>query len=192
MEKYEKAFAAANVAKEQSFYCRQPILLVPRKLDDPVIKFSARLTAPESNRSVRIALTLDAEASFPKLFADAARDAFAPEIDRLLKKLRKEEDEKKALKNFLDSLHAEDIDFQHRHYVSDNEYIPYGEDIATFLQREIAKPIIHWEDSPQLGYEILPNKYFYRYHPPTPAKELLDEFWKLEMEAEKMLKGLAR
>jgi len=27
--------------------------------------------------------------------------------------------------------------------------------------------------------------------PPTPAKELLAEFWRLEKEAEKMLEGLA-
>jgi type I restriction enzyme M protein len=83
------------------------------------------------------------------------------------------------------------VEWTHRHYVKDDEYIPHGEDIETFLKREIAKPIIRWEDSPQLGYEILPNKYFYRYQPPTPAKELLVEFWRLEKEAEKMLKGLA-
>lgn len=83
------------------------------------------------------------------------------------------------------------IEWTHRHYVKDNEYIPHGEDIETFLKREIAKPIIRWEESPQLGYEILPNKYFYRYTPPTPANELLAEFWKLEKEAEKLLKGLA-
>ncbi|MCX6910883.1 MAG: class I SAM-dependent DNA methyltransferase [Verrucomicrobia bacterium] len=84
------------------------------------------------------------------------------------------------------------IEWTHRHYVQDDEYIPHGEDIAAFLKREIAKPIIRWEDNPQLGYEILPNKYFYRYQPPTPAKELLAEFWKLEKEAEEMLKGLAQ
>jgi type I restriction enzyme M protein len=84
------------------------------------------------------------------------------------------------------------VEWTHRHYVEDDEYIPHGEDIETFLKREIAKPIIRWEDSPQLGYEILPNKYFYRYQPPTPAKELLAEFWKLEKEAEKMLEGLAK
>ena len=50
--------------------------------------------------------------------------------------------------------------------MQDDEYIPHGEDIEAFLKREIAKPIIRWEDSPQLGYEILPNKYFYRYQPP--------------------------
>ncbi len=84
------------------------------------------------------------------------------------------------------------VNWTHRHYVQDDEYIPHGEDIAAFLQREIAKPIIRWEDSPQLGYEILPNKYFYRYQPPTPAKDLLAEFWRLEKEAEKMLDGLAK
>ncbi len=84
------------------------------------------------------------------------------------------------------------VEWTHRHYVADDEYIPHGEDIAAFLKREIAKPIIRWEDSPQLGYEILPNKYFYRYQPPTPAKDLLAQFWELEKEAEKMLEGLAK
>ena len=83
------------------------------------------------------------------------------------------------------------VDWTRRHYVKDDEYIPYGEDIEAFLKREIAKPIIRWEDRPQLGYEILPNKYFYRYQPPPPAKDLLDEFWGLEKEADKMLKALA-
>ncbi|MCG3113221.1 MAG: type I restriction-modification system subunit M [Candidatus Manganitrophus sp. SB1] len=83
------------------------------------------------------------------------------------------------------------VEWTHRNYVKDDEYIPHGEDIETFLKREIAKPIIRWEDSPQLGYEILPNKYFYRYQPPRPTKDLLAEFWKLEKEAEKMLEGLA-
>ena len=84
------------------------------------------------------------------------------------------------------------VEWTHRHYVQDDEYIPYGEDIEAFLKREIAKPIIRRQDRPQLGYEILPNKYFYRYQPPTPAKELLAEFWRLEKEAEKMLEGLAK
>jgi type I restriction enzyme M protein len=37
-----------------------------------------------------------------------------------------------------------------------------------------------------------PDKRFYRYQPPAPAKKLLAEFWKLEKEAEKTLEGLAR
>jgi len=83
------------------------------------------------------------------------------------------------------------VEWTHRHYVKDDEYIPYGEDIEAFLKREIAKPIIRWEDRPQLGYEILPNKYFYRYQPPTLVKDLLDDFWKLEKKAEKMLTTFA-
>ena len=84
------------------------------------------------------------------------------------------------------------VDWTHRHYIKDDEYIPHGDDIEAFLTREIAKPIIRWEDSAQLGYEILPTKYFYRYQPPTPAKDLLAEFWRLEKEAEKMLEGLSK
>lgn len=83
------------------------------------------------------------------------------------------------------------VEWTHRHYVEDDEYIPFGEDIETFLNREIAKPIIRWKDSPQLGYEILPNKYFYRYQPPTPTKDLLAQFWELEKKAENMLEDLA-
>jgi type I restriction enzyme M protein len=83
------------------------------------------------------------------------------------------------------------VEWTHRHYVEDDEYIPFGEEIEAFLKREIAKPIIRWKESPQLGYEILPNKYFYRYQPPRPAQDLLDEFWLLERDAEEMLEGLS-
>ena len=108
-----------------------------------------------------------------------------------------------AAKTFKEALAEVDeilsVQWTHRHYVQDDEYIPYGEDISAFLKREIAKPIIRWEETKDkatgktiLGYEVLPNKYFYRYQPPTPAKDLLAEFWKLEKEAEKMLEGLAK
>jgi type I restriction enzyme M protein len=108
-----------------------------------------------------------------------------------------------AAKQFKEALAEVDevlsVEWTHRQYIQDDEYIPHGEDIPAFLKREIAKPIIRWEETkdkatgkPILGYEILPNKYFYRYQPPTPAKDLLAEFWKLEKEAEKMLEGLAK
>ena len=100
-----------------------------------------------------------------------------------------------AAKKFSEATaHADEtlsVEWTHRHYVQDDEYIPHGEDIEAFLKREIAKPIIRWADSPQLGYEILPNKYFYRYQPPTPEKDLLATFWQLEKKAEEMLKELA-
>ncbi|MBI5589133.1 MAG: SAM-dependent DNA methyltransferase [Deltaproteobacteria bacterium] len=148
-EPYEKAFTAANLAKEQAFY-------------DSDLTFRVRVMADSKEKIVEFVLKPTDSAAKKFKVALGGR----PEIIS--------------------------VEWTHRHYVQDNEYIPHGEDIAAFLKREIAKPIIRWEDSPQLGYEILPNKYFYRYQPPTPAKDLLAEFWRLEKEAEKMLEGLAK
>jgi type I restriction enzyme M protein len=177
-EPYDKAFTAANVAKEQEFY-------------DSELKFSVRLTDPAGGRTATVEFALAPDDSFPKVFGKAAREAFAPELEARTKKLTDADDKKKVVKRCLDELRAE-AEWTHRHYVKDDEYIPFGEDIPAFLKREIGKPIIRWKDSEQLGYEILPNKYFFRYQPPTPAKELLAEFWRLEKEAEGMLEGLAK
>jgi type I restriction enzyme M protein len=175
-EPYEKVFTAANITKEQEFYASE-------------LCFSVRLAEPESGRTETITFTLTPEDSFLQVFEKTVREIFAAEIELQTKKLANGADKKKTLKRFLDMLRTE-VEWTHRHYVKDDEYIPYGEDIETFLKREIGKPIIRWEDSQQLGYEILPNKYFYRYQPPTPAKDLLAEFWRLEKEAEKLLEGL--
>jgi type I restriction-modification system DNA methylase subunit len=56
--------------------------------------------------------------------------------------------------------------------------------------RRLECVLIDWRT--QKAAEILPNRYFYRYEPPTPAKDLLKEFWRLEKEAEKLLEGLAQ
>jgi len=148
-EPYEKAFTAANLAKELAFH-------------DSDLTFRVRVKEDKKEKTVEFVLK-------PK--------------DSAAKKLKAALGERPEILS---------VEWTHRHYVQDDEYIPHGEDIDSFLKREIAKPIIRWEDSPQLGYEILPNKYFYRYQPPTPAKELLAEFWRLEKEAEKMLDGLAK
>ena len=148
-EPYEKAFTAANLAKEQTFYDSD---------------FTFRVQVKADNKEKTVEFVLKPGDSAVKKFKTVLSDR--PEIFS--------------------------VEWTHRQYVQDNEYIQHGEDIAAFLKREIAKPIIRWEDSPQLGYEILPNKYFYRYQPPTPAKDLLAEFWRLEKEAEKMLEGLAK
>ncbi len=153
-EPYEKAFTAANVAKELEFYASD-------------ITFRAHVSKSGGGTPAAVSiveLRLKPGDSAAKKFKAALADA-----GQILS-----------------------VEWTHRHYVQDDEYIPHGEDIEAFLKREIAKPIIRWEDSPQLGYEILPNKDFYKYQPPTPARELLAEFWKLEKQAEKMLEGLAR
>ena len=100
----------------------------------------------------------------------------------------KKDVDKKELKEFIKSLEIE-AHYTHPHYVEDDEYIPHGEDIEAFLKREIAKPIIRWQDSPQLGYEILPNKYFYKYVAPEPADKLLNRFLALDDEARNILKA---
>ena len=171
-EMYDKEFTAANIAREQDFYASE-------------LKFAVRLTDPTGGRTANVAFTLDPNDSFPKVFEKAVREVFATEIEAKTEKLNTA-DKKKAVKRFIGNLEAV-AEWTHRHYVKDDEYIPFGEDIEEFLKREIGKPVIRWADRPQLGYEILPNKYFYRYQPPIPAKDLLDEFWKLEKAAEQTL-----
>lgn len=84
--------------------------------------------------------------------------------------------------------------YNHRHYIVDNEYIPFDKNrknkkeyIEEFLKREIDYQIIRWKEYNQLGYEILPNKYFYKYEEPVPSDQLIKEFWELEEEAKKLL-----
>lgn len=113
--------------------------------------------------------------------------------------LRPEDNATKKLKALLpEGAEVLSVEWTHRHYVQDDEYIPFDLDgkpedyIPAFLLREIGKPIIRWQDSPQLGYEFMPNKYFYRYQPPSSANELLKKFWELEREAEQLLAGLSQ
>ncbi|MDL2122456.1 MAG: type I restriction-modification system subunit M [Deltaproteobacteria bacterium] len=173
-EPYSKAFTPANIKKEQQFY-------------ESDLDFRIHLKLNTVDRE--ISFTLGPEESFVKIFEKEVKDAFAEEISYLTENLVTATEKNKAIKAFIKGLEVA-AEFTHRHYVSDNEYIQYGEDIEEFLKREIAKPIIRWQDSPQLGYEILPNKYFYKYQPPKHADELLKEFWALEKDAEKMLAGL--
>lgn len=84
--------------------------------------------------------------------------------------------------------------YHHRHYIEDNEYIPFDRTakdkaayIEAFLTKEIDHPIIAWQEYPQLGYEILPNKYFYHYEEPVASEVLIEQFWALEKEAEQLL-----
>jgi type I restriction enzyme M protein len=205
-EPYEKSFTAVNVAKEQAFYCCEPMLM-PEKtqpfatqetLEVPqgfgLRQPSGALRGPKPfQKRQRAGAVQDADALTPAELTFRVRVKAADGEQTITLKLAAKDNAAKKFKAaFGDRPEIISVEWTHRHYVQDDEYIPYGEDIAAFLKREIAKPIIRWEDSPQLGYEILPNKYFYRYQPPTPAEQLLAEFWKLEKDAEKMLEGLAK
>ena len=86
-EPYEKAFTAANLAKEQTFH-------------DSDLSFRVRVKAGEAERTV--AFTLKPADSAAKSLKAALGDK--PEVLS--------------------------IEWTHRHYVQDDEYIPHGEDIA--------------------------------------------------------------
>jgi len=125
----------------------------------------------------------------------------AEEIKKKVDKLK--HDSLKEIKAWFE-LQSKSISFYHRHYIVDNEYIPFDRTeecdengkwvaersrshINAFLDKEIDYQIITWAAYDQLGYEILPNKYFYKYQEPTPSDDLIREFWKLEEDAEKLL-----
>ena len=87
--------------------------------------------------------------------------------------------------------------FHHRNYIEDTEYIAFDRHatdkeafINEFLNREIDFEVITWQEVDQLGYEILPNKYFYKYEEPAPSDELIAEFWQLEEQAEELLQEI--
>ncbi len=169
-EPFSVQFKAASVKSKQVFY-------------DSEMTFHIRVTSPKSKKLYEFDLTLGPDDSFVQLYKAEIEERFGKEMDKITAAT-------------LDKLETE-VSYTHRHYIRDDEYIPFDPKgkpdtyIPAFLEREIEKPIIRWEDRPQLGYEILPNKYFYRYTPPPAADDLLKQFWKLEEEAEKLLKGLA-
>lgn len=173
-EPYEKDLTAANIKRELDFYDSEIIFTGVVLLDDKQQPFK---------------LTLKPNDSFTIGYHKQLKALFKAELTEALTGIA-DKDQAKTEKAFLKSIIALEVSFKHRHYVQDNEYIPYGEDIAEFLEREIAKPIIRWQDSDQLGYEILPNKYFYHYQAPKPTAELLRDFWALENEAVNLLKSL--
>jgi type I restriction enzyme M protein len=162
------------VKKEQEFY-------------ESGLEF--RFTIKGEEAQWEIAFTLKPGENFAKKFGAEVNKTFAGEAKKLAKGIEDWDERSNRIKSFFADLDVQ-MTFTHRHYIEDFEYIPYGEDIEEFLKREIGKPIIRWKDSDQPGYEILPNKYFYRYEPPKPADEVLKEFWKLEAEATEMLKGI--
>jgi len=186
-EPYTKTFSNANIKKEQEFYQSDMDFLIRLKEVIPSLEKRGKGRFLEKG----IEFTLSPKDDFAKLFDKKVKEAFANEIKALTKDIKDTGDKNKTIKSFMNSLEIT-AEFTHRHYVSDNEYIPHGEDIEEFLKREIGKQIIRWQDSPQLGYEILPNKYFYKYQAPEPADEILQEFWKLEKEAENILEGLGK
>ncbi|MDD2758721.1 MAG: N-6 DNA methylase, partial [Methylomonas sp.] len=173
-EPYEKAFTPAVIKKEQAYYGSE---------------LTFYLQVSDGQQYKPLELVLQPTDVFDTVFRQALKTLYAEELAEALHGL-KAKDHAAGEKAFINNLSFWQVEYRHRHYVQDNEYIPHGEDIQAFLEREIGKPIIRWQDSPQLGYEILPNKYFYHYQAPKPTAELLQAFWALEQEAVGLLKSL--
>jgi len=169
-EPFPVSFTSSNVSKKQEFY-------------DSDMTLHIRVTSPKTETLHKFDITVEPDDNF--------LDAYKAEI-----KARFGKEMKNLNSSTLNKLETE-VTYTHRHYIKDDEYIAVDAKgdpekyIPKFFEREIEKPIIRWEDRPQLGYEILPNKYFYRYVAPPKADDLLREFWMLEEKAEDMLKGLA-
>lgn len=170
-EPFPVQFKAASVKSKQEFY-------------DSEMTFHIRVVSPKSKTPHEFDLTLQPDDKFADLYKAEVKKRFGDEMDRIMA-------------STLDRLDVE-VSYTHRHYVKDDEYLPFDANgdpelyIPEFLQREIERQVIRWQDRPQLGYEILPNKYFYRYTPPPEADDLLNKFWNLEEQAEALLKGLAK
>lgn len=175
-ELYEKDLTPANVKKEQDFY-------------DSEIRFD--LIVSYGGAEMPLTFELQSNSSFISVYHAELKKVFKTQLTEFLKDVEPKNKTKQE-KEFFKAVSVIEANFYHRHYVQDNEYIPHGQDIQAFLEREIAKPIIRWQDSEQLGYEILPNKYFYHYQPPKPTAELLKDFWTLENTAVDLIKSLEK
>ncbi len=96
----------------------------------------------------------------------------------------------KTAQKTIDYYDLQDVAYTHKHYISDFEYVPFKEDFKAFIHREIDKPIISIDENPPIGYEVLPNKYFFKYQEPPKAVDVLSKFWDLERDAQLIIKQL--
>lgn len=166
--KFEKALNSANFKVIQEYY-REPL------------EFNVKGKGL-NDKDFEINLILNSQQSFLTEYKREIKELFKDEIKGL---------KSKELESLLKTFDAT-IEYKHPYFVDDTEYIPYGKDIEKFLNDEIQKEIIRYKDAEQLGYEILPNKYFYKYKAPESAEKLLKEFWELEKSAENTLISMGK
>jgi type I restriction enzyme M protein len=172
-EPFGTQLSGANVKKKFDLYGDFTVKLT---IDSPF----------EQGEMISQTLTIDGSKPFETLLAEQLKEQ-VPEL-----KYEKINDIKKWFK-----IQTKTAEYHHRHYISDNEYIPYdlnqadkNKCIEDFLAAEIDYTIISWQEVKQLGYEILPNKYFYQYVEPVSSERLINYFWALEKEAETLLSGI--
>ena len=90
-------------------------------------------------------------------------------------------------------------EYKHRHYISEIEYIPYDKSsidkntyINNYLIHEIGYEIIKWTEYRELGYELLPNKYFFKYKEPESSDKLIKEFLDLDSKVDNLLNEIRK
>jgi type I restriction enzyme M protein len=172
-EKFSTSLSQSTVKKKFEFYGELEFnLLVSQD------KLVSQDIYPDRPGPIKISFKFDGKENFEMMV-----------VRQVAQKIYSKIPDDKELKSLFKKLVIE-AEYTHNHYIEDYEYIPFGEDIESFIKKEIDKPIIKWEDSDKLGYEILPNKYFFKYEEPIASDKLLDKFWELEKEAESILKGL--
>lgn len=172
-EPFDTQLSGANVKKKFDFY------------GDFTLSLSIK-SPFKDGESITQALTINGTKPFETLLAEQLKATVTQLKDEKIN------DVKKWFK-----AQTKTAEYYHRHYISDTEYIPYELSqsdkalyIEDFLSTEIDYQIIHWQEVEQLGYEILPNKYFYNYVEPVASEDLINEFWALEKEAEELLSGI--
>ena len=118
-EPYPKTFSAANMKKDQDFYASD-------------LEF--RVKAEHEGVEREIAFTLKLDDSFAKVYDAQLREAFSAELEELTADLEKAIDCNKVVKKFIKELDCE-VEYTHRHYVADNEYIHRHREISRFPVR---------------------------------------------------------
>jgi len=172
-EAFETQLSGANVKNKFNFYGDFTLNL---SIDSPF----------KTDEVIKHSLKIDGTKPFETLLAEQLKAQVAQLKDESINDIKKwfKTQEKTA-------------EYHHRYYISDTEYIPYDikkkdktKHIERFLADEIDYQIISWQEVEQLGYEILPNKYFYQYVEPVASEQLITEFWELEKQAEDLLSGI--
>jgi len=77
----------------------------------------------------------------------------------------------------------------------DNENVPLTEDIDAYMEREVLPHVPDaWVDrtKTRVGYEIPFTRYFYRYVPPRPVGDIDAEIEAVEVEIQRLLRGVVR
>lgn len=187
-EPFATKLTTANISKAQAYY-------------GSTITLHLTLTPPTTDAGtptdpIQADLVLQPEDSYTKQLNALIDQSLGEHLTTLEASIKGSRFKNQAAKDFKKDIEIS-AEITHRHYIDDSEYIPFDATasdkpayIESFLSREIDYQIIQWEELDQLGYEILPNKYFYQYTAPASSDDLLASFYALEEQANTLLSSI--